>query len=342
VLKRNGSCDSILCRCRDLPQNGTSSRSHSMMRKRPDSPHLSDVDPTVSVLMPVYNAGYYLRAAVESILTQTFEDFELLTLDDGSTDSSLSILREFEAIDSRMRVRSRENKGLVPTLNELIADARGRYLARMDSDDICRPQRFEKQTTYLETHPECVAVGSRVLFIDPEGMPIFEPANELTHEEIDSGHMSGVMAMRICHPSVMMRKTAIVQAGGYWEHHFAEDLDLFLRLAEVGRLANLSETLFEYRQHLHSLSHSYPTEYRKFSKLAIDDASKRRGIDIDRQTFESMLKPESTAEISRRWAWWALSAGNLATARKHAIKALVRQPFSIENLMVVAHTIRGH
>ena len=94
MLKRNGSCDSILCRCRELTFRKWNlfSRSHSYVRKRPDSPHLSDVDPTVSVLMPVYNAGYYLRAAVESVLTQTFEDFELLTLDDGSTDSSLSIL----------------------------------------------------------------------------------------------------------------------------------------------------------------------------------------------------------------------------------------------------------
>jgi glycosyltransferase involved in cell wall biosynthesis len=310
--------------------------------KRPEGLHLGNADPTVSVLMPVHNAGRYLRTAIESILTQTFEDFELLALDDGSTDNSLSILREFEALDGRMRVRSRENKGLVPTLNELIEGARGRYLARMDSDDICRPQRFEKQIAYLDTHPECVAVGSRVLYIDPEGMPIFEPTNELTHEEIDSGHMSGVMAMRICHPCVMMRRAAVMQTGGYWEHHFAEDLDLFLRLAEIGRLANLSDVLFEYRQHLRSLSHSYPSQYRKFSKLAIDDASKRRGRDIDREKFESILKVESRAEISRRWAWWALSAGNLATARKHAIKALVRQPFSIENLVVVACAIRGH
>ena len=96
------------------------------------------------------------------------------------------------------------------------------------------------------------------LLIDPEGMPIFEPANELTHEEIDTGHMSGVMAMRICHPSVMMRKAAVVQAGGYWEHHFAEDLDLFLRLAEIGRLAESIRNPFRIPS-ASPLAHPIPT-----------------------------------------------------------------------------------
>jgi glycosyltransferase involved in cell wall biosynthesis len=306
-----------------------------------NGPFLNYSEPAISVLMPVYNAERYLLAAVESLLAQTFEDFELLVLDDGSTDNSLSILREFEANDSRIRVRSRENRGLVASLNELIAIARGRYLARMDSDDVCRPQRFARQITYLDAHPECVAAGTRVLFIDPEGMPIFAPDNKLTHEEIDSGHMSGVRGMRICHPSVMMRKAAVMQVGKYRDRRFAEDLDLFLRLAEIGRLANLPEVLFEYRQHFDSLCYVHHDESSQFARLAIEDACKRRGVAI-KSTTEATFKPERPAETHRKWVWWALSAGNLATARRHAIKALAIEPFSIKNMKTVACAIRGH
>ena len=136
---------------------------------------LSNKTPAISVLLPVYNAERYLGLAVESVLNQTFDDFELLAFDDGSSYQSLSILREFAAKDSRVRVSSRENRGpLVVALNEMIAIARGPYLARMDADDICRSQRFEKQVAYLEAHPECVMVGSKCLAIDPEGMPIRE------------------------------------------------------------------------------------------------------------------------------------------------------------------------
>lgn len=199
--------------------------------------------PTISVLLPVYNSGRYIGAAIESVLAQTFDDFELFALDGGSTDKTLSILRKFETKDRRIRVISRENLALVPSLNEMIALAQGRYLARMDGDDICRPQRFEKQVAYLDTHSECVAVGSRSLFIDPQGMPICEHLNELTHDEIDAAHMSGRVGSRICHPSVMMRREAVLQVGLYDEvYRYAEDMDLFLRLAEIGKLANLANS----------------------------------------------------------------------------------------------------
>src|SRR4051794_24772902 len=112
--------------------------------------------PPISVLLAVYNGGRYLRAAVDSILTQTFTDFEFIIIDDGSTDGSLATLREFAQRDPRINLVSRPNKGLTVTLNEGIALARGEFLARMDADDIALPQRFEKQIAYLRDHPECV------------------------------------------------------------------------------------------------------------------------------------------------------------------------------------------
>jgi glycosyltransferase involved in cell wall biosynthesis len=306
---------------------------------------LNNLHPAISVIMPVYNAEGYLPAAVESVLTQTFADFEFLALDDGSTDRSLSILRAYEKNDSRLRVLTRENRGLVASLNELIDAARGRYLARMDSDDICRPQRFAKQISYLEDHPACVAVGSRVLFIDPEGNPIFEAPNELTHEEIDAAHMSGDLTMRICHPSVLMRKAAVVGVGKYrQEFDVGEDWDLFLRLAEVGRLANLSQVLFEYRQHLGAACYSNARRdvSPKFVKRAVEDAAERRGLAINPETLGTPVDLETPAQTHRKWAWCALSAGHLATARRHALRAVAAEPMSIESLRVFACAIRGH
>src|SRR5262249_13334246 len=146
---------------------------------------------------------------------------------------------------------------------------------------------------------------------------------------------SGVPGMRICHPSVMMRKDAIVQIGGYREQYqFAEDLDLFLRMAEIGRLANLSEALLEYRQHLSSICYSDGDRQRRIGEQAVRSARIRRGLNP--RVDDTSMRPEARSATHRKWAWWALSAGNLITARKHAIKALAANPFSIRNLRVTA------
>lgn len=303
----------------------------------------TNMAPKISVLLPVRNAERFLRSAVESVLAQTFDDFELLALDGGSTDRSLSILRELAAKDRRINIVSRENLALVPSLNELITMARGRYLARMDSDDICRPQRFEKQVEYLEAHPECVAVGSRVLFIDPQGLPICEAARELSHEEIDSGHLSGVAESRICHPSVTMRTEAVLRIGKYREEYrYLEDFDLFLRLAEIGRLANLPDVLLEYRLHPESICRNQGDKHLSFARRALQETWARRDMVPKPQIFASELKTVKSAETHRIMAWWALSASNLVTARKHAIIAFAESPLSVENLKVLACAIRGY
>src|ERR1700726_1508117 len=119
--------------------------------------------PTISVLMPVYNAERYVAEAVESILSQTFADFEFIIIDDGSKDRSLAILEEYAARDPRIRLVSRPNTGIVKALNQGLALASGELVARMDADDIAMPERLAKQRDYLADHPECVMVGSRVL-----------------------------------------------------------------------------------------------------------------------------------------------------------------------------------
>ena len=122
--------------------------------------------PRVSVALPVHNCERYVAEAIESILAQTFTDFEFLIVDDGSTDGTLPILNRFAARDSRIRVISRPNTGIVGALNEMLGLARADLVARMDADDVALPVRFERQVRYLDEHPECVMVGSRVTIID--------------------------------------------------------------------------------------------------------------------------------------------------------------------------------
>ena len=164
--------------------------------------------------MPVYNCEGYLAEAVRSVLSQTLRDFEFLIVDDGSTDHSLPVLRDFAAKDARIRLVSRPNTGITPALNEMIGLARGRYLARMDADDISMPDRFAKQVEYLEAHPECVIVGSRVMLMDPYGSPVAETGHKLTHEEIEHQLLTE-SGWAMVHPSVMMRRDAVNQVGGY-------------------------------------------------------------------------------------------------------------------------------
>src|SRR5512135_2066099 len=150
------------------------------------SPQPTRVDaPAVSVMMPVYNAQRYVAEAIESILAQTFTDFEFLIIDDGSTDGSLPILERYARRHDRIRLISRANTGYLVALNEMLGIARGEFIARMDADDIALPERFERQLCYLADHPGCVMVGSRVIIIGPDGSPLTIMGEALTHEEID-------------------------------------------------------------------------------------------------------------------------------------------------------------
>ena len=304
----------------------------------PDDPPAAT--PAVTVVLPVHNGGRYLRAAVDSVLAQTFADFELVAFDDGSTDDTAAVLNGIAAADARVRVVSRPNRGLVHTLNESIALARGTYLARMDADDLCRPGRFAKQVAYLDAHPDCVLLGSRVLWVDPDGLPITEAATETTHEQIDRAHLS--RGWPVVHPAVMMRADAVRQVGGYRDqYNTLEDFDLFLRLAEVGKLANLPDVLLEYRQHFGSVTHRKVATQQALRQAILDETSARRGQPpADRLPPPAPPRPRS--EQHRFWAWSALKAGHRRTARKHALSTVRHAPLSAQSWRVLACAARGH
>lgn len=233
--------------------------------------------PTVSVLMPVYNAARYVADAVESILGQTFADFEFLIVDDGSTDRSRSILERYAAHDGRIRLTSRPNTGYTVVLNELLGLARGELVARMDADDVALPERLARQVDYLRAHPDVVCLGTAVHFIDEAGRFLRDGHPGMDHEAIQERALAGDCPLN--HPSVMMRRVAVEAVGGYRaEFEPAEDLDLWLRLVEVGRLVNLPDVLMKYRQHVGSFSEQYQRLQLERSAAAVLEACRRRGI----------------------------------------------------------------
>jgi glycosyltransferase involved in cell wall biosynthesis len=297
--------------------------------------------PAVSVLMSVYNSEAYLEEAIESVLAQTFGDFEFLIIDDGSTDASLSLLAPYARKDKRVQIVSRPNTGLIRALNELVEMSRGKYVARMDPDDISLPTRFEKQVRYLDGHPECAIVGSRVMLMDPYSSPVCETGQKLTHEEIEQEllHKSG---WAMVHPSVMMRRDAVLKVGMYreqWKH--CEDHDLFLRLAEVGKLANLPEVLLWYRRHYGSINFNKSAEQAAMKKALLQEAWGRRGLTLPEDWKPEAWAPPPPREQIREWGWAALKHGNVKVARRHAWAMLRHAPGSKESWRLLYCALRG-
>jgi glycosyltransferase involved in cell wall biosynthesis len=296
----------------------------------------------ISVCMPVYNADHYVRQATESILNQTCRDFEFIIIDDGSTDDSKTILEELARRDSRIRLIRRPNTGYTVALNEALALARAPYLARMDADDVSMPDRFEKQLAFLQAHPDHIVVGSRILTIDPFGSPLYEPRHKLNHEGIESELLAGV-GWAIVHPASMMVREQVMALNGYRvEMEPSEDLDLFLRLAERGKIANLPEVLLHYRQHVKSVNHTRFEEQNQATRRIVIEAYARRGVTLPANwTLPARHILPMQKEIDM-WAWVALKNGNVAAARRHAMSLVRMAPFSLSSWRLMYCALRGY
>ena len=210
--------------------------------------------PRVSVALPAYNAEATLGQTVESVLAQDFEQFELLLLDDGSTDRTREIAENLATHDRRICLISRENRGLSASLNDLFEMAQAPLIARLDADDICEPLRFSKQVAFLDDNPEYGLVGCQATTIDYSG-------KEMAHlyAPVPCRHEDIIAALpHYCpfyHPAVMIRRHLALTAGGYrTAYRSAQDYDLWLRLAEVTRMANLPDRLLRYRVHTRQMS----------------------------------------------------------------------------------------
>lgn len=209
----------------------------------------------VSIILAVYNCETYLAEALDSIQAQTWPDWELIVIDDGSTDRSSATAQDYAARDPRIvYVRQPQNQGLVACLNEGLRRARGQYVARLDADDAMRPDRLEKQVAYLELHPEVGLLGSSIESIDDRGDTI-----AITHVETDPDRLKRLLAKKnpFFHPSVMMRAATLKAVGDYSSvYPRAEDYEMWIRFAQVSRVANLAEPLTRYRTLSSSVSHA--------------------------------------------------------------------------------------
>jgi glycosyltransferase involved in cell wall biosynthesis len=232
--------------------------------------------PRVSVLMTVFNTEAYLRASIDSVLSQTLEDFELIIVDDCSSDGSWPMVTAAAARDRRIvAIRRDRQGGASAALNSGLLHASGTYLTRQDSDDLSTPTRLAEQVAFLERHPEVGAAGTAVLLVDAAGNQLGTSAFPETDREIQPALLD---YMCFCGPTVMMRRTAFEAAGLSFDESLSgsEDYDLCLRLGEVGSLANVPLPLYVYRQHASSVSHAKRSQQLVRKAQALEKALHRR------------------------------------------------------------------
>lgn len=199
--------------------------------------------PMVSVILSVYNGEIYIGRAVESVLSQTFTDFEFIIVNDGSTDGTSCLLSELN--DPRVVLVAQDNKGLIASLNTGCSMAKGKYLARQDADDVSLPERLEKQVAFMEAHPDVGLLGTAYRQVDEDGKEL----RSVTPPGDDRGLRKALIRYNpFCHGSVLERKSVFEDCGGYrLDLKHVEDYGLWFEFARRSRLANLPEVLYEWR-----------------------------------------------------------------------------------------------
>ncbi|MBY9080281.1 glycosyltransferase [Paenibacillus sp. HN-1] len=257
----------------------------------------------VSVLLPAYNTSQYIEEAIYSLLQQTYQDFEIIAIDDGSTDGTLDKIRAFG--DSRIRVIAHPvNLGLVNTLNEGLSLCRGEYIARMDGDDYCMPQRLERQVAFMDANPHIGVVGSQAVLLGLDQVT----DKPLHHEEIRCWQL---FHCTLIHPTVMLRKS-VLEANGiqYLYYPHAEDYEIWNRLADVTRLANLPDLLLYYRQHPGQVSNQYQGVQAVTAELIRRNQLRRLGIEPSYEEYQThmnfcnfRIRVHDYASYSQAFAW---------------------------------------
>lgn len=205
-------------------------------------------NPLVSVIMPVFNGETFLKESIQSILNQTYKNFEFIIINDGSTDTSASILSHFTNKDNRIKIYTfLDNAGVVRCLNKGIELSQGKYIARMDADDISLPNRLKKQVLFLEQNPKYYLIGSQTEMINQKGkqLGVFTQLYS-SYEELK---ISSLFYSPFSHPTIMIKKEFLNSTSYHSDFHKIEDYDLWIRLLENNFASNLNETLLLYRIH---------------------------------------------------------------------------------------------
>ena len=278
--------------------------------------------------MPAYNGARFIAEAIESVRASTFRDFELLVLDDGSTDDTLKIIEQQIAQDARVRCVQLAHGGVAKARNAALREAQGEFIANLDADDATFPERFARQVAFLDAHPDCIAVGGRALVVDAKGAPVGVVIRVFSHDEIDAWHMEG-RGGGLGNPMAMFRKQAALDIGGYTTstEQTGEDYDLWLRLAEKGRLENLRDVLIRYRVHSDNVSTQSADQTHRLAVTheILKQAFTRRGI-TDRTARRIEAPALSSAEKLCDEALVLYFKGRRREALLRALTACVHNP----------------
>ena len=305
--------------------------------------------PTISVVLPMYNAEQYIAEAVASILSQTYQDFELIVVDDGSLDRSASIVRGFN--DTRIFIVSMPHSGLVSALNCGISKSLGRYIARMDADDVAHPERFIRQVEYLDRCHNVHLLGTWFTeFSDHTTFPRNPPSSDkLIKRQLFFNNQFG-------HGTVMIRRSILTQSGLYRPELFpAEDYDLWLRISEVADVANLPMSLYYWRKSNAQISQQMRylalQRTRAAARLAIQRAL--GGSDSLGHSIDFTFNPGASALGLIGYAQGALSMGHYYLAKSLLLRAadvipngtsprslLIKALCTIQSLQAVSRPVR--
>jgi glycosyltransferase involved in cell wall biosynthesis len=294
-------------------------------------------NPKVTVLMPAYNADKYIGEAIASVLEQSFTDFELLIINDGSTDKTEKIIRSFK--DPRIVLISQENKGVSAALNLGLSHARANYIARFDADDICLPNRLKVQYDFITTYPEYTIIGSAVEYMDADGHYIFthHPEGHL-NEEIQQ------LKYTICpfiHSSVFYKKDAVVNNGGYNEHAYTyEDHFLWVNILKNEKACNLSQALIKVRLNPESITIDERWRTRKFRSIKYATLKNKNITEAEGNELYQIGGKQYSPKI-KQGAYYALCGKKFLLnnyqpekARLNMMRAISLHPFRLDNYLI--------
>jgi glycosyltransferase involved in cell wall biosynthesis len=264
-------------------------------------------DPLVSVIMSVYNGAAFVEEAAKSILNQTYRNIEFIIIDDGSSDQSREILTRLAEFDRRIRLTFQENCGIPVTANRMIEQSKGKYISLMDHDDIKLPSCIETEVNYLESHPDCVAVGTLSKTMNERG-EITKRRKKLKYKlQQTSRRLPNYSSFppeipSITNPSALIRSDAMRQAGCYRENLiYAHDFDLWFRLSELGEIHQINEELILYRVHGKNTTSTKRLDIIRFEIVVVLSALSRHKKLDDRAIIEKFLGSVNFDETLTRY-----------------------------------------
>ena len=281
--------------------------------------NLNQISPLVSVVMSVYNGQTYLREAIDSILNQSFTDFEFIIINDGSSDKSLSIIQSYT--DNRIvLIENNGNKGLIYSLNKGIEISKGKYIARMDADDISLSERFKRQVNFLESHVSIGVLGCDYTSFSKNNSSLIKSVH-------DSAEIKSFLLFTatMCHPTLMLRKQILSDNHLFYSEaaKHAEDYDLWCRLVLYTDFYNLNENLFKYRDHANQVSHQNREIQLTNSNSIQENYLKNLGFSYDEKKLKTHFLIVSNTRIKEKKSIVEIEKWLLNLIEQNATKQII-------------------